>query len=76
MGREQGDHLPKDPVMYVGEVDGEKQERAAYTAADEANLAARGWVPKDHGKRGGKRTPAAQSTSPRADAGDTASSNA
>lgn len=74
MGREQGDHLPKNPELYVGEVNGEVQERPAYTPADHVNLRAAGWVPKNE-KRGGKHAPVVAAPSPRVDAGATPSSN-
>jgi hypothetical protein len=66
MGRPQGDQLPKDPVIFVGKVNGEVVERPAYSPADEANWAARGWVRKSE-RRGGKQAdvPEVASGSPR-----------
>lgn len=75
MGKEQGDELPKNPTIYVGTVDGETQERAAYGRVDEVNLAARGWVPKSE-KHDGKRAPAASSPSPRVEQASTGNGTA
>lgn len=75
MGREQGDELPDNPTVYVGEVDGETQERPAYSTADEVNLAARGWVRKSE-KHAGKRAPVASSPSPRVEQASTGSGTA
>lgn len=64
MGREQGDELPQNPVVYVRtDENGDQQERAAYSAADEVNMKARGWVRKSE-KPAGKRAPAAKSVAP------------
>lgn len=57
MGREQGDELDKSAPIYTATVNGEVQERAAHSPADEVNLRARGWVLKAE-KRGGKQQPA------------------
>lgn len=53
MGREQGDEL-EEPVIYVGEVNGETVEQSAYTPVDHVNFQARGWVQKNARHDGGR----------------------